>query len=220
MRPPGISVTVVIDLDGKHVRLIVTGRLTEDTQQALHPLIRRARALTPVTRVVVDLTDVEILEATAVDFLVQHAREEHAGHPSQQARFILPESATSAHATDSPHPRGDHRPGESSAADRGHHSTVRNIKAAAAHPEATPVTTTVRSRTPIASPARRTIADRGHITASTQQPAATTQHVTIAASTPTDALLEFRAARNRPALRPQCPAHLAGHSAPNRTGPR
>lgn len=64
-----LSVLVQIDLDGRHVRLIVTGRLTETNQRALYPVIHRARTLTSTTEVLVDLTCAEHLEATAVDLL-------------------------------------------------------------------------------------------------------------------------------------------------------
>lgn len=105
MTTSGISVVAEIDICGKHVRLIVTGRLTEETQQALHPLIRRARALSPVTRVVVDLTGAEHIEASAVQSLTENSCQYHTGHPSQQVRLTLPEAFTVVRGNDPLHPR-------------------------------------------------------------------------------------------------------------------
>ena len=45
-----------------------------------------AGVLTPVTRVVVDLTGARITEAAAVETLIRQAREGHLGHPAQQVR--------------------------------------------------------------------------------------------------------------------------------------
>ena len=64
-----LSVLVQVDLDGRYVRLLVTGCLTEDSQHALHPLIRRARTLIPPVTVSVDLTAAEHVEAAAVEQL-------------------------------------------------------------------------------------------------------------------------------------------------------
>ncbi len=64
-----LSVLVQIDLDGAYVTLAVTGCLTEANQHALHPLIRRARALIPPVTVSVDLTASGHVEANAVDLL-------------------------------------------------------------------------------------------------------------------------------------------------------
>ncbi|MUN62500.1 hypothetical protein GMA12_05000 [Kocuria sediminis] len=61
-----LSVLVQVDLDGRYVRLLVTGCLTEANQHALHPLIRRARTLIPPVTVSVDLTAAEHVEGNAV----------------------------------------------------------------------------------------------------------------------------------------------------------
>jgi hypothetical protein len=66
-----LSVTVQVDLDGRTVRILVTGCLTEASQRGLHPLVRRARALTPGVHVTVDCTGVEHLEAGGVELLGQ-----------------------------------------------------------------------------------------------------------------------------------------------------
>lgn len=64
-----LSVLIQIDLNGAYVRLVVTGCLTEANQHVLHPLIRRARTLTPSVHVEVDLTSLRHLEPTAVTLL-------------------------------------------------------------------------------------------------------------------------------------------------------
>ncbi|MEX5303287.1 hypothetical protein [Kocuria sabuli] len=64
-----ISVTVQVDLDGKYGRIVATGCLTGAGQRALHPLIRRARALTPGTHVVVDIRGAHLMEPAGVDLL-------------------------------------------------------------------------------------------------------------------------------------------------------
>ncbi|MEX5266039.1 hypothetical protein [Kocuria sp. CPCC 205231] len=64
-----LSVLVQIDLHGAYVRLIVTGRLTEANQHALHPLVARARTLIPPVTVSIDLTGAEHVETGAVDLL-------------------------------------------------------------------------------------------------------------------------------------------------------
>lgn len=64
-----ISVLVEVDLDGRYVRVSATGALTRTNQQALHPVLRRARATLPAARVSVDLSCVHELEPSAVDLL-------------------------------------------------------------------------------------------------------------------------------------------------------
>ncbi|MEF3120183.1 hypothetical protein [Kocuria flava] len=185
----------MIDLDGKHVRLLVTGELTVDTQSALHPLIRRAQALTPITRVVVDLTDTRIPDAEAVEALVRHTRAAHTGHPSRQVRFTLPGSMTPADAQDLQQLRAEQR--SWTTGEPWPHSPGRNISTTPAQPATTPVTATVRHRHPKAAPPRRTRTGRDHATAATPQPAASIQHTTAAATTGT--ILPFRTfPRRRP----------------------
>lgn len=214
MGSPKISVVAVIDLDGKHVRLVVTGDLTVDTQSALHPLIRLAGVLTPVTRVVVDLTEARITERAAVEALTRHAWEGHTGHPSQRVRFTLPAPMTMAEMEDLRRLRTEQRSWTTSSTEEDQPSTVRNINTAPAHPKATPVTATVRHRTPRPSPARRTTGERDHATAATTQPAASTQHVTIAAEPTTGTVLPFRPPRHR-LVRPAQPiTSVAGKMTP------
>lgn len=58
-----------MDLDGRYVRVSVTGALTCTNQQALHPVLRRARSTLPAARVSIDLTCVHELEPAALALL-------------------------------------------------------------------------------------------------------------------------------------------------------
>jgi hypothetical protein len=196
-------VVAVIDLDGKHVRLVVTGPLTMDTQTALHPLIRLGRVLTPVTRVVVDLTGARITEAAAVEALIRQAREGYTGHPARQVRFTLPAPMTMADVEDLRRLRAEQRTW-TTINDPESHSPVRNINTTPAQPKATPVTARLRPRHPKASPPRRTPAERDHTAAATAQPAANTQHTTAEPTIGT--VLPFRSPRQPPAAPVQPPA--------------
>jgi hypothetical protein len=64
-----LSVLVQVDLDGRYVRLVGTGCLTEANQHVLYPLVRRARTLVPPVTVSIDLTGAGHVEAIAVDLL-------------------------------------------------------------------------------------------------------------------------------------------------------
>jgi hypothetical protein len=64
-----LSVLVEVDPDGRFVRVSVTGPLTRANQQALHPVLRRARTTLPAARVGMDLTCVHELEPSALDLL-------------------------------------------------------------------------------------------------------------------------------------------------------
>ncbi|MFF0945164.1 hypothetical protein ACFYE2_13185 [Kocuria sp. CPCC 205300] len=64
-----LSVLVQIDLDGRYVRLVVTGCLTEANQHVLYPLVRRVRTLVPPVTISIDLTGAGHVEAIAVDLL-------------------------------------------------------------------------------------------------------------------------------------------------------
>ena len=64
-----LSVVVQIDLDGRYVRLVVTGCVTETNQHALYPLIRKSRTMIPSATVTIDLTAAEHVEPGAVDLL-------------------------------------------------------------------------------------------------------------------------------------------------------
>ncbi|GAB2605740.1 hypothetical protein GCM10009696_08970 [Kocuria himachalensis] len=64
-----LAVLVQTDVGGACVRLLVTEYLTEASQQALYPLIRRARILFPPVAVTVDLTAAAQVEAAGVELL-------------------------------------------------------------------------------------------------------------------------------------------------------
>lgn len=64
-----LSVTVQIDLDGKAIRVLVTGCLTAASQRGLQPLIRRARTLTPGIHVTVDCTRAQHVDPAGVELL-------------------------------------------------------------------------------------------------------------------------------------------------------
>jgi hypothetical protein len=61
---PKLSVVVHVDVDGRHARVAVTGRLTAVNQQGLHPVLQHARAVFP--RVTVDLTAADCPDPHAV----------------------------------------------------------------------------------------------------------------------------------------------------------
>ena len=96
---PKLSVLVRVDLDGRRLRLIVTGCLSAANQQALHPVIERARTLTPAAEVLVDLTAGGPPEPAAVALL-------RAGI-DQQCRDRPGGGAGEARAAGT---RGNHRP--------------------------------------------------------------------------------------------------------------
>lgn len=64
-----MSVLVQVDLDATHVRILVTGCLTEANQHVLHPVIGRARTLGAGVPVRVDLDSVRHLQPAAVTLL-------------------------------------------------------------------------------------------------------------------------------------------------------
>ncbi|MEX5294116.1 hypothetical protein QYM41_02385 [Kocuria sp. CPCC 205268] len=207
MGSPQLSVVAVIDPDGRHVRLVVTGPLTVDTQSALHPLIRLARVLDPVTRVVVDLSGTRTTGTAAVDELVRHAREGHLGHPSQQVRFVLPDPARSADAEDLRRLRAEQRAWTTSGADDD--GTVRDIRSAPRRAEHTAVTGGAR-RAPGSSRAHRAAAERGRAAAGSAPSSAGTPHGDLGAAFPGGTVLPFRPSRHRSAGRTARPASVAG----------
>ncbi|MEX5303653.1 hypothetical protein [Kocuria sabuli] len=85
-----LSVLVQVDLDGRHVRLVVTGCVTEVNHRALCPLIRRARTLVPGIAVIVDITSAHHVEPAAVDLLRWAAEHEDAVRDTPSVQFVLP----------------------------------------------------------------------------------------------------------------------------------
>ncbi|GAA1767102.1 hypothetical protein [Kocuria aegyptia] len=85
-----ISALVEVDLDGRYVRVSVTGALTRANQQALHPVLRRARATLPAATVSVDLTCVHELEPAAADLLRRAV--EHDEDLPEEVEILVPEA--------------------------------------------------------------------------------------------------------------------------------
>ncbi|MUN63953.1 hypothetical protein GMA12_12525 [Kocuria sediminis] len=85
-----LSVLVQVDLDGKHVRLVVTGCVTEVNHRALCPLVRRARTLVPGIAVIVDATAAHHVEPAAVDLLRWAAEHDDAVRGTPPVEFVLP----------------------------------------------------------------------------------------------------------------------------------
>ncbi|GAA1753483.1 hypothetical protein [Kocuria aegyptia] len=138
------------------------------------------------------LNDTRIAEAATVEALTRHAREGYSGHPSQQVRLIVADPALPADAEDLRHLPIERHSWTISSAEKDEHSTVRNIRTAPGHLQATPATASVRHRTPRPSPARRTAEEHHHATAAAPQPAAALQHVTIAAESRTGSTTPHR----------------------------
>lgn len=68
---PKLTVVVQVDLEAHRVCVEVSGELTELNQQALHPLVHRARSLPPTAGVTVDLSGAHVADAAAVERLRQ-----------------------------------------------------------------------------------------------------------------------------------------------------
>ncbi|GEO97250.1 hypothetical protein [Kocuria turfanensis] len=99
-----LSVTVQVDLDGEYVRVLATGCLTEASQRALHPLIRRARILTPGIHVTVDLSGAHHIEATGME-LLRRALEDTDSAGSRPVALVVPDVLPHHRITVSPESR-------------------------------------------------------------------------------------------------------------------
>lgn len=99
---PKIAVVVQVDLDGRQVRVVVTGVVTEINQRGLCPVIGRARRLVPGIRVVADLSGADSVEPTAVDLLRWSAEHEDpvVGAPPVEFRLTGPGAAPVTSAAD------------------------------------------------------------------------------------------------------------------------
>lgn len=86
-----LSVTVQVDLDGRTIRILATGCLTEASQRALHPLIRRARDLTSGVHVTVDLTGARHVEAVGVNLLRWATDHDDGADRLRPVKFLLPD---------------------------------------------------------------------------------------------------------------------------------
>ncbi|MEX5258503.1 hypothetical protein [Kocuria arenosa] len=81
---PRLSVLVQIDLDGRSVRLVVTGDITLTNQKALPPLVARARTVLPEATITLDLSASHLVEPLAVELL-----ERHLTHPALTGPLVL-----------------------------------------------------------------------------------------------------------------------------------
>jgi hypothetical protein len=90
---PKLSVLVRVDLDGRRLRLVVTGALTGANQHGLHPVIERARTLTPAAEVLLDLSACTPLEPAAVELLRAGVDQERRDRPAGTVELVLPEPA-------------------------------------------------------------------------------------------------------------------------------
>lgn len=86
-----LSVTVQIDLDGKHIRILIAGCLTKYSQAALLPVIRRARYLTPGVLVSLDASPARHIDNVAVDLLRDSMAQEASLDKGLPVEFLLPE---------------------------------------------------------------------------------------------------------------------------------
>ncbi len=91
-----LCVTVQVDLDGRTLRVLATGCLTAASQRALHPLIRRARTLTPGIHVTVDCTGTHHVEPTAVELLRAATDHDQAAETLRPVEFLFPDSLSDA----------------------------------------------------------------------------------------------------------------------------
>lgn len=86
-----LSVLVRAYVESRTVRLVTTGCLTEASQQALQPLVRRASGLGPDVRVLVDLTGARHVEATGIDRLRAALELDNLGDPQEPVELLLPD---------------------------------------------------------------------------------------------------------------------------------
>jgi hypothetical protein len=86
-----LSVTVQIDLDGQSLRILAAGCLTAASQRALHPLIRRARTLTPGIHVSVDCTGAHHVEPAGVELLRAATDHDEAAEMLRPVEFLFPD---------------------------------------------------------------------------------------------------------------------------------
>lgn len=85
-----LSVLVQVDLDGTSMCLGITGCLTEATQRALHPVMRRALTANPGMQVSVDLRCAEHIEIAGVDLLRSATGNGNALPAARSVHVLLP----------------------------------------------------------------------------------------------------------------------------------
>jgi ABC-type transporter Mla MlaB component len=89
---PKLAVLLQVDLEANHVNVAVTGHLTETNQQALYPLINRARALVPGIRITVDLSGARHIDTAGLDLLSRAIEGADPDRPGgSRIRVVLPE---------------------------------------------------------------------------------------------------------------------------------
>ncbi|GAA1751629.1 hypothetical protein [Kocuria aegyptia] len=102
MSDPKLSVLVRVDLGGRHLCLIVTGLLTGANQQGLHPVIRRARTLTPAAEGLVDLSAASPPEPAAAELIRAGIEQECRDRPGGTVEIVLSEPAAATDQTPQP----------------------------------------------------------------------------------------------------------------------
>ncbi|MEX5260189.1 hypothetical protein [Kocuria sp. CPCC 205263] len=88
--------TVQVDLDGQALRVLATGCLTAASQRALHPLIRRARTLTPGIHVTVDCTGAHHVELAGVELLREATDHDAGAEMLRPVEFLFPDPVSGA----------------------------------------------------------------------------------------------------------------------------
>lgn len=86
-----LSITVDADVDLHELRLLVAGCLTTGNQPGLLPVIRRACALEPLTRVTVDLTEALHIDPTALVLLRTAVDQIERDEAIEPVVFLVPE---------------------------------------------------------------------------------------------------------------------------------
>jgi hypothetical protein len=84
-----LSVIIRADVAADEIRIIVRGCVTEQSETALHPILRRALALDPEAPVIVDLRETSHCEATAVALLEEAILALDAVDPHQRPVQVL-----------------------------------------------------------------------------------------------------------------------------------
>ena len=90
--PHRISILVRADVGRDAIELFVTGCLTEQTRGPLASQITKARNLDPSAPILIDFTDAQHVEPSALERLrsVVDAQQEVDGHRPAALRFVLP----------------------------------------------------------------------------------------------------------------------------------
>ncbi|MFC7375080.1 hypothetical protein ACFQS2_10970 [Brachybacterium sp. GCM10030267] len=87
-----ISVIVRAEIDSRAMRLVTTGCLTEESQQALFSLILKARDMHPAGQVTVDLTETLHIDTTGLNLLRAAVDHDEHVNPGEPILFLIPDS--------------------------------------------------------------------------------------------------------------------------------